>query len=113
MRNISLSQIDNSVFLGIFFGLFLGKQIGVFLFVFITVKLGLIKLPVGVNWRQFYGVAILTGVGFTMSLFINSLAYEDSNIFFYTDKLAILFGSLVSALMGYFILLKTANKNIS
>lgn len=113
LRNISLSQIDNSVFLGIFFGLFLGKQIGVFLFVFITVKLGLIKLPVGVNLRQFYGVAILTGVGFTMSLFINSLAYEDSNIFFYTDKLAILFGSLVSALMGYFILLKTANKNIS
>lgn len=48
-----------------------------------------------------------------MSLFINSLAYEDSNIFFYTDKLAILLGSLVSALMGYFILLKTANKNIS
>ena len=57
------------------------------------------------------GVAILTGVGFTMSLFINSLAYEDSNLFFYTDKLAILLGSLISALLGYFILLKVLKKD--
>jgi NhaA family Na+:H+ antiporter len=113
LRNISLVQIDNSVFLGIFFGLFIGKQVGVFLFVFLSVKLGFTKLPVGVNWRQFYGVAILTGVGFTMSLFINSLAFEDSNIFFYTDKLAILFGSLASALLGYIVLLKTGTKHIS
>ncbi len=113
LRNISLAQIDNSVFLGIFFGLFIGKQVGVFLFVFLSVKLGFTKLPVGVNWRQFYGVAILTGIGFTMSLFINSLAFEDSNIFFYTDKLAILFGSLASALLGYIVLLKTGTKHIS
>jgi NhaA family Na+:H+ antiporter len=110
LRNISLAQIDNNVFLGIFFGLFIGKQIGVFLFVFISVKLKFTKLPTGVNWIQFYGVTILTGVGFTMSLFINSLAYEDSNIFFYTDKLAILLASLISAIIGYFILLKVSNK---
>lgn len=111
LKNLSISQIDNSVFLGIFFGLFVGKQLGVFLFVYIGVKLNFTKLPINVTWKEFYGVAILTGVGFTMSLFINSLAYEDSNLFFYTDKLAILLGSLISALLGYFILLKVLKKD--
>ena len=110
-RLISLEQINNQVALGIFLGLFLGKQIGVFSFVFIAVKLKLTKLPIGVSWFQLYGVTVLTGVGFTMSLFIDSLAYTDSSSFFYTDKLAILLASVFSGLIGYIILLNTKRRN--
>ena len=81
LRLISLSQMNNSVSWGIFLGLFIGKQLGVF-FVYIAVKLNLTKLPTNVSWPQLYGVAILTGVGFTMSLFIDSLVYVDSSAFF-------------------------------
>jgi Na+:H+ antiporter, NhaA family len=106
LRNISFAQIDNSVSLGIFFGLFIGKQLGVFTFVYVAVKFNLTKLPTNVSWAQLYGVSVLTGVGFTMSLFIDSLAYVDSSAFFYTDKLSILFASLTSGILGYLILLK-------
>ena len=110
LRNISFEQMNNSVSLGIIFGLFFGKQLGVFSFVYIAVKLNLTKLPIGVSWAEIYGISILTGVGFTMSLFIDSLAYVDSAIFFYTDKLAILLGSFLSGVLGYFILLKINQK---
>lgn len=112
LRNISIEQMNNSVSWGIIVGLFLGKQLGVFSFVYIAVKLRLTKLPIGVSWHEIYGVSILTGVGFTMSLFIDSLAYVDSIVFFYTDKLAILLGSLLSGIFGYIVLLK-ANQNRS
>ena len=110
LRNIFFEQMNNSVSLGIIFGLFFGKQLGVFSFVYIAVKLNLTKLPIGVSWAEIYGISILTGVGFTMSLFIDSLAYVDSAIFFYTDKLAILLGSFLSGVLGYFILLKINQK---
>ena len=113
LRNISLDQLNNSVSWGIFLGLFLGKQFGVFSFVFVCIKLNLIKLPIGVSWSQLYGISILTGVGFTMSLFIDSLAYVDSEVFFYTDKLAILLGSLFSGIVGYLVLLNAKGKNRS
>ena len=112
LRLISLEQMNNSVSWGIFLGLFIGKQLGVFSFVYIAVKLNLTKLPAIVSWLQLYGVAVLTGVGFTMSLFIDSLAYVDSSIFFYTDKLAILLGSLFSGIIGYIILLNVKNKKL-
>ncbi|MDD2895634.1 MAG: Na+/H+ antiporter NhaA [Aliarcobacter sp.] len=105
LRLISLEQMNNSVSWGIFLSVFIGKQLGVFTFIYIAVKLNLTKLPTDVSWAQLYGVAVLTGVGFTMSLFIDSLAYVDSSTFFYTDKLAILLGSLFSGLVGYLILL--------
>lgn len=104
VNNISLAQMSGSVPLGIMLGLFLGKQLGVFGFSWIAIKLNLAKLPEGSSWLQLYGVSVLTGIGFTMSLFIVSLAFEDDSIFQYTDKLAILIGSFLSAIFGYLIL---------
>ena len=110
LRSISFSDLTNNVALGITLGLFLGKQIGVMLFVYLAVQLNLAQLPKCVNWAQMYGVAVLTGIGFTMSLFINSLAYNDSDIFMHTDRLAILLGSIISGIVGYLILKYAKNK---
>ncbi len=104
ITEISLSQMSGSVPSGIMFGLFVGKQLGVFGFSLIAIKLKLAKLPEGSNWIQLYGVSVLTGIGFTMSLFIVSLAFEDDSIFQYTDKLAILAGSFMSGIVGYSVL---------
>lgn len=104
ITEISFGQMSGSVPLGIMLGLFIGKQLGVFGFSWIAIKLKLAKLPEGSNWKQLYGVSVLTGIGFTMSLFIISLAFEDATIFQYTDKLAILVGSFMSGIVGYMIL---------
>lgn len=112
LRTISINDMYNSVSYGIILGLFIGKQLGVFSFVYLSVKLGITKLPINVTWRQIYGVSVLTGIGFTMSLFINSLAYVDSSIFSYTDKIAILIGSFLSGIFGYLILLGTKRVQI-
>jgi NhaA family Na+:H+ antiporter len=96
ITEISLSQMSGPVPMGIMIGLFFGKQLGVFGFSFIAIKLKLATLPENSNWLQLYGVSVLTGIGFTMSLFIVSLAFEDDSIFQYTDKLAILIGSFAS-----------------
>ncbi len=106
---ISLKQMSGPVPLGIMLGLFVGKQLGVFGFSWIAIKLKLAKLPEGSNWLQLYGVSVLTGIGFTMSLFIVSLAFEDDYIFQYTDKLAILVGSFMSGVIGYLVLKKNQN----
>lgn len=103
---VGIEQITSPVPLGIIVGLIVGKQIGVFGFCFVAIKLGLAQLPDRVNWRLLYGAAILCGVGFTMSLFIGSLAFEQSdgaNLIF-QDRLGIVIGSLVSGLMGYFVI---------
>ncbi len=93
--------------------MFLGKQLGVFGFCFIAIKLGFAKLPKNVNWTLLYGVALLCGVGFTMSLFIGSLAFEQINdIPLYKDRLGIVIGSLVSGLLGYFVI-KSAVKKLN
>ncbi len=110
LRTLDMSAVFNPVSLGIILGLFLGKQIGVFLFVYLAVKFKWAKLPKCTSWAQIYGISVLTGIGFTMSLFIDSLAFEDSSMFFYTDKLAILIGSLLSGIVGYLILLKVKGK---
>jgi len=104
VTQISLDQMSGSVPLGIMLGLFLGKQVGVFGFSWLAIKLKIAELPQDSNWLQLYGVSVLTGIGFTMSLFIISLAFEDSSQFQYTDKLAILLGSLASGLLGYWVL---------
>ncbi len=101
ITGISLDQMFGAVPLGIMFGLFIGKQVGVFGFSFIAIKLKLAVLPENSNWRQLYGVAALTGIGFTMSLLIVSLAFENSSVFQYTDKLAILIASFLSGVVGY------------
>ncbi len=105
--DISLRQMSGPVPLGIMLGLFLGKQLGVFGFSWVAIKLKLAKLPAGSNWRQLYGVSVLTGIGFTMSLFIVSLAFADDTLFQYTDKLAILAASFMSGIIGYLILKKS------
>lgn len=110
LRTLEISQVFNPVSLGIILGLFLGKQIGVFLFVYLAVKFNFAKLPKYTSWTQVYGISVLTGIGFTMSLFVDSLAFEDSSMFAYTDKLAILIGSILSGLFGYFILLRSKGK---
>ncbi|AFL68740.1 Na+/H+ antiporter NhaA [Sulfurospirillum barnesii] len=104
LRNLSASALFSDVSLGIALGLFLGKQLGVFGFSFLAIKMGVAKLPSGSNFKQLYGVAILTGIGFTMSLFVNTLAYNDTDFFHYADKLAVLIGSFLSGVIGYFVL---------
>ena len=109
VTEISFSQMFGSVPLGIILGLFIGKQAGVFGFSWIAIKLNIAELPRGSNWLRLYGVSVLTGVGFTMSLFIASLAFEDDSVFQYTDKLAILIGSFLSGITGYFVLKSAKN----
>ncbi|WP_394708458.1 Na+/H+ antiporter NhaA [uncultured Desulfuromusa sp.] len=104
LRGISLAEMFNPVPMGIMLGLFLGKQLGVFGFSWLVIKAGFARLPTDSNWTQLYGVSILTGIGFTMSLFVDSLAYDDTQIYHYADKLAVLIGSFVSGLVGYLVL---------
>jgi NhaA family Na+:H+ antiporter len=104
VTSISLAQMAGSVPLGIMLGLFLGKPLGVFGFSWFAIKMKLASLPDSASWRQLYGVSILTGIGFTMSLFIVSLAFKDDMLFHYTDKLAILIASFASGMIGYMIL---------
>jgi len=104
ITDISLDQMSGSVPLGIMLGLFVGKQLGVFGFSWLAIKLGLAKLPEGSNWLQLYGVSVLTGIGFTMSLFITSLAFSTVDLFQYTDKLAILVASFAAGVLGYALL---------
>ena len=114
IRDISLNQMTGSVPMGILLGLFFGKQIGVFLFSYLAIKFKIATLPQNSNWLQLYGVSVLTGIGFTMSLFIDSLAFEDTQLYFSTDKLAILLGSFASGIVGYLILrIRSNDKNIS
>jgi len=89
--------------LGIALGLFLGKQIGVFCLSWIAVKLGLAKLPTGATWPQVYGIACLTGVGFTMSLFIGTLAFEGDETL-NAVRLGVLMGSIASGVLGFTLL---------
>ena len=104
VRQISFAQMTGTVPLGILLGLFLGKQLGVFGFSWLAIRFRLASLPEGSRWWQLYGVSVLTGIGFTMSLFIVSLAFSDDRAFQFTDKLAILFASLFSGILGYSVL---------
>jgi Na+:H+ antiporter, NhaA family len=104
LRNVSLDQMTAGVPLGIMAGLFLGKQIGVFGFSWIAIKLGLAKIPENSSWLQLYGVSILTGIGFTMSLFVDSLAFNDADLYQQADKLAVLVASFSAGIVGYALL---------
>ena len=107
LDGISFKDILQPVPLGIFLGLFIGKQLGVFSFSYLAIKLKIAKLPQNSSWLQFYGVSVLTGIGFTMSLFIDSLGFKDTNLFNYADKLAILLASFLSAILGFLILYRS------
>lgn len=101
LSNIDIGAIFSGVSIGIFLGLFVGKQVGVFLFSYLAIRFKFAALPQGSNLKQLYGVCILTGIGFTMSLFIDGLAYEVSDIFNYADNLAILIASFCSGIWGF------------
>jgi NhaA family Na+:H+ antiporter len=106
-RNMSVDEVFGPVPVGIALGLVVGKQLGVFGACLLGIKLGIARLPEGVNWSMLYGVAILCGIGFTMSLFIGALAFEDaSSPYLYQDRIGILSGSFISAVLGYFWLRK-------
>ncbi len=105
LSGLSWKDLIEPVTLGIAMGLFVGKQIGVFGVSWLVVKLGWAKLPEGANWTQFYGVSLLCGIGFTMSLFIGSLAFENSSLDALNQvKVGVLVGSLLSALLGVLVL---------
>ncbi|NIV16997.1 MAG: Na(+)/H(+) antiporter NhaA, partial [Woeseiaceae bacterium] len=102
---VSLNYLLHPVPLGIALGLFVGKQVGVLGFSWIGVRLGLCSLPSDLNWLHVYGLAILCGVGFTMSLFIGSLAFENTGVdLLFDDRLGIIVGSLLSAVCAYLVL---------
>jgi len=103
--DFSIPDILHSVPLGIVTGLFFGKQIGILAMCWLAVRLGVAALPAGIGWWQLHGTALLCGIGFTMSLFIASLAFEQSGaVYLGLERLGILIGSLVSGLLGYIVL---------
>ncbi|MEH6579503.1 MAG: Na+/H+ antiporter NhaA [Amphritea sp.] len=113
LAGISIEKLSSGVPLGILLGLFVGKQVGVFGFSWLWIKLGLAKMPENANLMQLYGVSILTGIGFTMSLFVNSLAYEGmEELYGSADRLAILIGSVLSAVIGYLVLRFTRSESV-
>ncbi len=105
LEGINLSSFISPVPLGIVLGLFIGKQVGVFLFSYVSIKLGYAQMPSNSNWISFYGVGILTGIGFTMSLFVGNLAFVENTQYIDGVKIGVLSGSLLSTIVGYFILL--------
>ena len=97
---MSLSSLQNPVPLGVALGLFVGKQVGVFAFAWAAIKTGLADLPANATWPQLYGVALLCGIGFTISLFIGLLAFPTSADLQDATKLGVLLGSILSGLIG-------------
>jgi NhaA family Na+:H+ antiporter len=94
-----------SVPMGVTLGLFIGKQLGIFLICWMGIKFGMASMPEGMNWMSLYGTALLCGVGFTMSLFIGSLAFEETGVnMLFDERIGIIAGSLLSGVAGYLVL---------
>ena len=110
LEGLNLNSLLDKVPLGILLGLFLGKQFGVFIFSYISIKLKVAQMPNNSNWYNFYGVGVLTGIGFTMSLFVGNLAFVENMQYMDGVKIGVLTGSLLSTLFGYFLILLTPNK---
>jgi Na+:H+ antiporter, NhaA family len=110
LSGLTFSSLMLPVPLGILLGLFFGKQLGVMLFSYISVKLNVAQMPDKSTWLTLYGVSILTGIGFTMSLFVGNLAFIENIQYIDGVKIGVLTGSLLSTLFGYFLLLLTSKK---
>ncbi len=110
LAGLSLSSLLEPVPLGILLGLFIGKQVGVMVSSYLAVKLGAAQMPDNSSWLSLYGVSILTGVGFTMSLFVGNLAFAGSIHYMDGVKIGVLSGSLLSTIFGYFVLLYASKK---
>ena len=105
LANVGAEEVLHPVPLGIALGLFFGKQIGIFGVCWIAIRLGLTKLPEGMTYGSLFGTAALCGIGFTMSLFIGSLAFEASGVDrIFDERLGIIMGSLASGIVGYLVL---------
>ena len=103
LSGISMADVVAPLPLGIAAGLFIGKQIGVFGASFLLVKSGLARLPHGANWMMIWGISMLAGIGFTMSLFIGSLSYQ-GDAMMNMVRLGVMLGSAVAAIAGYLVL---------
>ena len=110
LEGLTFKTLLNPVPLGIVLGLFFGKQIGVFVLSYISIKLKFADKPTGSTWPALYAVSILTGIGFTMSLFVGNLAFANNLEYMDGVKIGVLTGSLLSTLFGYFLLLIFSKK---
>ncbi|TCK18549.1 sodium/proton antiporter (NhaA family) [Thiogranum longum] len=112
LSGVGYEQIAHSVPFGIALGLFAGKQAGVFGFCWLAIKLNLTRLPMGMSWSSLYGTSALCGIGFTMSLFIGSLAFEETGVNqTFDERLGIILGSLASGIIGYMVLRMSLRSN--
>jgi len=110
LEGLSLSSLMQPVPLGILLGLFVGKQVGVMIFSFVAVKTQVAEMPDNSSWLSLYGVSVLTGIGFTMSLFVGNLAFAGNTQYIDGVKIGVLAGSLLSTLFGYFVLLLASKR---
>ncbi len=110
LEGLTFETLMNPVPLGIVLGLFFGKQIGVFVLSYLAVKFKIADKPSNSTWPTFYAVSILTGIGFTMSLFVGNLAFANNMEYMDGVKIGVLTGSLLSTLFGYFLLLLFSKK---
>ena len=110
LDGLSLLSLLEPVPLGILLGLFVGKQVGVMVFSFVAVKLRAAQMPDNSSWLSLYGVSVLTGIGFTMSLFVGNLAFAQNIQYIDGVKIGVLAGSLLSTVFGYIILLFSTKK---
>ena len=110
LNGLTFSSLLLPVPLGILLGLFFGKQVGVMLFSYVSIKLKFAQMPNNSDWLSLYGVSILTGIGFTMSLFVGNLAFVENTQYIDGVKIGVLTGSLLSTIFGYFLLLLTSKK---
>ena len=110
LKGISINTLMNPVPLGILCGLFFGKQIGIFLFSYLSIKFRFAEMPSNSNWIQLYGVGVLAGIGFTMSLFVGNLAFSNANEYLDGVKIGVLSGSLLSTFVGYGLLMFVTKK---
>jgi NhaA family Na+:H+ antiporter len=112
LENFTLRSLLQPVPLGIMLGLLIGKQLGVFAFTWITINAGIARLPENVSMTQLYGTALLCGVGFTMSLFVGGLAFEEVGVGYdRPDRIGIIAGSLVCGLLGFLVLKLSTPRN--
>tara|TARA_B100000242_G_scaffold271257_1_gene223355 strand:- start:5752 stop:6927 length:1176 start_codon:yes stop_codon:yes gene_type:complete len=110
LEGLTFNSLLAPVPLGILMGLFVGKQVGVFIFSLASIKLGLATLPNNSNWISFYAVGVLTGIGFTMSLFVGNLAFVNNMEYMDGVKIGVLSGSLLSTVAGYLLLMFSLKK---
>lgn len=110
-KGVGLEQLSHNVPMGISLGLFIGKQLGIFGLCWLAIRLKLSALPQGMSWSSLYGTAALCGIGFTMSLFVGSLAFEETGVnLMFDERLGIILGSVLSGIVGFYVLHRSLAK---